>query len=334
MNKSLPQITATFLSILLTFIAAYLIFILTEKSAIENDILLQGSEIFLIIQNPKINEYPSYILVPQAFREKVSKKYSSQYPSELYKFQLIENDYLLSDLCANERRGLIVQLNRDDNFCKTAFPDSELTSLFFFLVEQYFNYISPSEYFPGKLHEQKLSAFPDTLKAKTNKFPLGLTEAEKWSDDYLVVYNEIHHLYKILKIISLDSGSFDDRYESYIKNIANPRHKKILHDFNYKDWLDDMYKTFTSLTQNNIKVQGLLKQKQQYNFRVRLPHITWIIGLSIFCFLGGIVLPIMLEIFNRPLPRIWDATISSVVILLIVLITYFFAVDIISTLKL
>ena len=243
----------------------------------------------------------------------------------------IKNDYALADICDNERRGLILSLKKDNSFCKNAFNESELTSLIFFLVEQYFNYISPIEYFPGKPNEQRMSAFPDVLKAKTDKFPLGLSDAQKWSDDYLVVYNEMHHLQEII-FKKVTSMSFDGRYKNYINNTAALRYKNVLNEFNYKDWLNDSYGTFSSLAQHNIKVQGLLRQKQNYNISSRLPNLHVIIWLSIGCFIIGIVVPIFLDIFEYSLPRQWNAAISFGVILLIALITYLLAVDTTSTL--
>lgn len=285
MLRTLTQIIATFWAIGATFIAAYLVYLYSSSTNIEEKIHMEGLEIFNVLRSAPTykNSFGSTIL-----EASLLKQYKAKYPdkSRVYIYERIASDlFVASAFDDDESRDML-------SAGEWGKPHGHIVGrTFFWIIEKSVDHLVPEEvYWSGRRHTGTLSLPPDTTQAAL--FPVGPIAVEQWVHDSKIIVNYLKFLFPLKeKLFIPDLEQFIEKSEDGAK--------KLYKNDDYANWLSEMERAISLIDIHNSRVNSLLLLKESYSIEKRLPNLKWILFLGIGAFIAGIILPLILLAFHN-----------------------------------
>ena len=278
MMKTLAQIVATFLSIGLTFFAAYLVYLFSSQANIDEKIQVKGYNVTSLLRETsqksyeKVPFFPGYYLLTQ---------YEEWNPDKTHLdiLNIIAN-HLYFAVFGEDTHEFRTLSSFEKGDTKRPF----LGRVFLWLIQDYMDHITP-----GKIKSDRVKIYPPVddmlLKRQLELFPSGPLEVERWSNNVTNSMRSIKDLFSRKKIFLSDLRKFTEELD-------DNKSKDWYNRFDYDAWLDMVYKTLLKIEVENDHIQSLLSLKKTYSRESRLPHRGWITCLWALSFLCGVFLPL------------------------------------------
>lgn len=272
MISTLAQIITTFLAIMATFLAAYGIYLASTQANIDAEIQQGGAEIVNELQRAPVDKIPLAY-----FDIFLLNHYRTKYPNlgGIDLFEKATTDLILStDPSAMEiaEKGNI--------------PGRVRGRVAFWVLMRALDYLAPGKvYWPGR---HGLITSSTSYTEQEFLFPFGPIGVKNWLEDFA----KVQHIFKVILSTVYRYFILED-YRQFLKELDSPwKEAKDLHEFDYSKWLSEMEFTLDSIGKHYNRILILTRLKESYSIKNRIPHLSWILILSSFSFLLGILLPL------------------------------------------
>ena len=321
MMKTLAQIVATFLSIGLTFLAAYLIYFFSSQANIDERIQVKGYKIAGLLSKTSQKGYGK---IPFFSGDYLLTQYEEWNPDKTHLDILnIIVTHLNFGIFSEDTNQFMMLSSFEKGDTNRPF----LGRLFIWLIQDYMDYITP-----GKIKSDRIKIYPPVddmlLKKQLDLFPSGPLEVERWSNDVTNSMRSIKDLFSYRKIFLSDLRKF-------IEELDDNKSKDWYNRFDYDGWLDMVYEALLEIEVENNHIQSLLSLKKTYSKESRLPHGGWTICLWALSFLCGVFLPLCiigLKLENS-LPSIFNISILLATLAFLIGGIFLLGKDMLSTNK-
>lgn len=282
MIKTLSQIVASFLALVIGFIVAYLIYLNSVQANIDEKIQDNGSEIASLIKNAPVYA-DTYNRLLWVFDYRPLTNYQELFPAssiiDIHKqiAQDLAMAWVFEKQDAMDRLSVFKDLNGKGPIYGRIWIN---------LLKKSIDYLAPQEiWWPGRTPVPVQLGFPRPT-AQDELFPFGPLGVEQWSNDFLAINNNIEFLlyYKEYFIPDL---------QQFIKYANKDRRRNKL-ELDSNDLVNQIDDVVSKIESKNNHIQNLLKLKKNYLLTNRLPHIFWISLLYALALMSGVLIPIVL----------------------------------------
>jgi len=269
------QVVATLLSVGAAFIAAYLIYLFSAQSNVDQEIQVVGSQIAESLKKSTRTRIPFFDGYP------LIKVYLEKHPDKT------RVDALMS-VAAQLLSASIFQQEEEKQklflFEKTNGKGPYIGRIFFWLMGEFIYELAPEI---AKAYPIGFSRRIDSFREKRSElFPLGPLGVERWSEDCTAILNAmrflLHHKEVFLKDI-----------EGYISGL-DLESKNWWQQFEWKEILKQLNGLVSDLRIQNEHLRSLIRLKNNYSIYVRFPHAKRVIIFWLLSFLVGVLLPTLL----------------------------------------
>ncbi|MGS0525786.1 hypothetical protein ACU8V7_11900 [Zobellia nedashkovskayae] len=280
MLNLLSQIIATILSIGVSFLAAYIIYLFSIKSDAQSKIEEERYIISRTLQK-KYHDNPIYPF--SNVGRKVLKVYLKKYPKDT-KLDLI--DRALKDIRDNYKE----QIEIDKLFSNSINDKMPYAGrVYVFSLHTYLIGLFP----PNGPRGLTFSYIEDKYKDKYDEeedlsnwlFPYGPIGREEWLKEYRRFKSAVIINKKMLNFYKNDLNGY----------LQMNQNKKLPQKSDYISWLNEIVLNLDSLDASVAKIYSLQKTIDTYSVNQRLPNLNSIILFFILSFLCGVFFPLLLE---------------------------------------
>jgi hypothetical protein len=286
MIKTLSQIVASFLALVIGFIVAYLIYLNSVQANIDEELQVKGSEIVSILKTAPIYKYEPYLYVSDFnLLMQYQDKYPDKSPVDIH--EQIAQD--LFNAIPFEQKDAIDRLAE---FKEHNAKGPILGRIWINLIKNSVDNLAPGEvWWPGRGHVLASSGYPRSTE-QTELFPFGPLGVEQWSNDFQAVKNNVDFLiYK--------KEYFLEDLQEFFKQSDEEWIKKRGRIFDFKGWIKEIEDVLLKIEKENNHIQSLLRLKKSYSLTNRLPNIRLIGLLNFLAFISGVVVPILFLCFKK-----------------------------------
>lgn len=290
MVKTLTQIVATILTVEVGFVAAYVIYLFSYQSNIDEKISIEGQKIAAELLKADVTGFPG---LPE---KSLLNRYRELYPTraKVYLLNKIAEDLSFNWSQADARHGL------------SAFESSKKrhpfrSGIFIALMRQYVVHLTtvsnPYLLFPaGGMHITSSHGGDFYISQHyTERFPFGMAGAHRWSDEFLLIYNSV-------RLLDYMTDYYLDDFDKFVDNLGESdvsgKFKKLYKKFDLKAWYSNVRGIFSRIETHNHRIQTLLQLKESFSFKNHLPNVTWLLCCAIISFLLGVFVPLVMMGLN------------------------------------
>jgi len=283
MMKILAQLTVTFLSIGFTLLGAYVIYLYSAQTNVDEKIQIEGTEICTMMTRYPIKE-TSYFLEHSLLDE-----YKKRYPKLPYLELLGKIGHDLWQGIAFDSvdaKGRLVAFTEDN--AKGPF----LGRIFIWLLNQYHDMMSLGSF--AKSHNKHLRIIEQYVpKTRLKSFPFGPYGVERWLEPSKQILTSVDFLLRFRHMLFQDLKQYLDK--------GSGSHR----DIDFDGWLDEITTSFRRFDTHIARIENLLRLKKSYSREDRLPERSWVVISWGLAFILGVLLPMVLMAlkFDDSAPR-------------------------------
>lgn len=291
MIKTLSQIVASFLALIIGFIVAYLIYLNSVQANIDEELQIRGSEIVSILKTAPIYKIEPYLYVSDSH---LMMRYQDDYPD---KSPIAIYEDIVQDLHSATFFGQQDTLFKDATNRLSAFKENNIKGpilgrIWINTIKELLNSLAPKDiWWPGRGHVLARSRYPQVTE-QVALFPFGPIGVEQWSTDFQRVKNNVDFLI-------YQEDRFLPDLQEFFKHADEEWIKKKGRSFNFKGWIKEMEDVLSKIEKENNHIQSLLRLKKSYLLNNRVPNIRLIGLLNFLALISGVVIPVLFLCFKK-----------------------------------
>lgn len=277
----IPQITTTFIALVLTLLAGYVVFLSTTRANIEGEIQVEGAKIVDELQRSATFEVPlpyTDIFLLQHYQAKYPNLSGPTLPYRIV-FDL-QGRFLFDKESMKETLDIAAKGNAPGNL------SGRIT---LWAVQQSVASLLPSRVpWPGHRSVRTFGDLPaSSQEPQEALFPFGPLGVDNWVRQFRIVQETMA---LVTSPISRDIALGD--LQEFLRDA--PEFYKRFQGYNYGDWLVKMDSTLAALATSADRISSLLRLKDTFSITSRLPNLGWVLVLGILLSLVGLVVPLMI----------------------------------------
>jgi len=290
MIKILPQIVGTFLAIGCTFIAAYMIYIVSTQTSIDEKIQNEGALISSIFEDYPKRRNPFWA------GDILLMKYEDIYPDKerIALLNKIGLDLITASLGTYSGDGESIT-QRLSSYANDGLPYKG--RIFFYLIHEYIEKSLIHDPDPSRVRSFGEDARRNGIvEERSQLFPYGPFGLQSWLELFRKIRGPYEMLYRMRE-------EFIDDLNEYLEKLQDGSHKEWLKGFKYDELIHRTNETFSKTEDHVKRIESLLRLKKYHTMEERIPHRWWILMLGSFSFFFGVLIPLVLlglEVHSAP----------------------------------
>jgi hypothetical protein len=276
----IAQITTTVVALVLTLLAAYIVFLSTSQANVEAEIQSEGAKIVELLRKS-----PTHRLQIPYLDMFLRQHYQQKHP-ELSGASLLYR--IVFD--AHFSKGLMERNPEVEEVAATGNEPGELTGrVTLWAVQESFTMLAPSQvahpiYSIARSYGTTPNTSPEPQEAL---FPFGLLGVENWLREFRIVEQTVS-LANIFPVKNLTVESV----KSFLKNASDFYKKYSVND--YGEWLTEMETAVAEVAEHATRVSSFLRLRDSFSIASRLPRLKWLVPLGTILLLAGIIIPLLI----------------------------------------
>jgi hypothetical protein len=310
------QIATAIIALVLTLVAAYIVFLSTSQANTEAQILEEGARIVELLRKSPAQQVQIPYL-DMFLRQHYQQKHPDLSGAALLYGILFE---------ANLSSGLVNKNLEIEEVGAKGNAPGELTSrITLWVVQESFTMLAPSGvsrpvYSISRSYGPNPDISPGSQEAV---FPFGLLGVEHWLREFRIVEQTV----SLANIFPVK----DSTVENIKKFLSDgPEFYRSFQKYDYGDWLTRMEQAVAVLAEHATRVSSLLRLRDNFSIQTKLPSLKWLLPLGSILLLAGVVIPLLIVGLGdekQVPPQVNIATLGVVLVISITAI-WLLAVDI------
>jgi len=276
---TLVQVIATFLSVGAAFTAAYLIYLFSAQSNVDQEIQILGSQIAEALKKK------SKVAIPCFDGEPLTKAYLEKHTDKTRLDALlgISSRLLSASLAQDHDAKQSLSLFQETNG-KGPFEGR----IFLWLLHEFVYELAPEVM---RTRQVGFSRNVDLVQVKRSElFPSGPIGAEQWAEDCTAILNALNFLLA-------NKDAFIGDVEEYVNGV-DPESKDWWRQFRWKEIVAQIGQLVSDLRAQNERLCSLTRLRKNYSISVRFPHAKKVIIFWLLSFLVGVLFPTITTALN------------------------------------
>lgn len=299
MLSLLSQIIMNFLAIGAGLIGAYIVYLYSIQSNVDQQIQLEGIKIISLYREEGTYRIPGF----QQF-DIIIEDYKQNNPKKP-EFEVLKDIALdLSGIIANVDDGEIY-ISPNSILFKHQHRFSQQCSIgpiFVWLIKHYVAHFSRTP--PINVIAHSMVHEDDFIdESELRLFPYGIGDVERWSQETLIMMESMDYCFNKVDVILHDLNACR----------KDPNDHTVM--FPFSEWLNETTHVFAGIRDSNLTIQSLLRLKNNYSREIRLPDLKWILLLWSMTLFSGVLIPLVISGMK------WEADVPSFVNIIILLCT-------------